>query len=118
MSEMEFEQGNEELFGVVNDHATPEAAYQAEQIAQAKAKADAEAEQREWEHQMAERRRAHLAKSILGLILRLLICTAAAILFLAALLLPNWVPVLCFAGLAACLIVGAVVTDRAILSWR
>lgn len=98
MSEKEFDQGNEELFGVVNGHATPEALQRAEAIVNPKKK------------------RKGTKTSVL--VLCLIVCTIVAALCIAALLLPSWVPVLCFAGIAACLIVGAVVTDRFILSRR
>lgn len=98
MSEKEFDQGNEELFEVVNGHATPEAIRRAEEIVNPKKK------------------RKGTKTSVL--VLCLIVCTVVAALCIAALLIPNWVPVLCFAGLAACLIVGAVVTDRFILSRR
>lgn len=98
MSEKEFEQDNEDLFEVVNDHATPEALQRAEAIINPKKK------------------RKGVKTS--ALVLCLIVCIAVAALCVAALLLPNWVPVLCFAGITACLIVGAVVTDRFILSRR
>lgn len=121
MSEKEFEQGTEELFGVVNAHASDTAKLQAELIArrareveEAKRKEELEQKKRDAE---AEEKTAR-TKSAIGLIVRLLICAVAAVLFLAALLLPNWVPVLCFAGLAVCLIVGAIVIDRFRSAWR
>lgn len=121
MSEQEFEQGTEELFGVVNAHASDTAKLQAELIARrameaedakrkeelAQKKLDAEAEEKTARN-----------KGIIGLIVRLLVCALAAVLFLAALLLPEWVPVLCFAGLGVCLIVGTVVVDRFRNAWR
>ena len=98
ISEKEFNQSNEELFEVVNAHATPEAIRRAEEIVNPKKK------------------RKGTKTSVL--VLCLIVCTIVAVLCVAALLLPSWVPVLCFAGIAACLIVGAIVTDRFILSRR
>lgn len=118
MSEKEHDQTTEEMFEMVNSHASDESKRQAEKVAQelkAAANASAQAEQ---EREMTARRKEYRAKGICGLILRLLICTLAAALFVGALLLPSWVPVLCFSGLAVCLIVGAVTTDRFIRSWR
>ena len=125
MSEIEFDQGNEELFAVVNGHAAPEAAKQAEEVARraaevaaAKAKAEEEARKREIAAAEEAEAKKNRRKEIRAMIVRMLALTLAAVLFLAALLLPNWVPVLCFGGLAVCLIVGAIVTDRAIRAWR
>lgn len=118
MSEMEHDQTTEEMFDMVNSHASDESKRQAEKVTQdlkAAANANAKAAQ---ERELAARRKEYRAKGICGLILRMLICTLAAALFVGALLLPNWVPVLCFGGLAVCLIVGTVVTDRFIRSWR
>ena len=114
MSEKEFEQGNEELFGVVNSHASDKSKRQAEQVVR---KLQEEEKASILAHEKRENAKSW-TKRICGLILRMLICTVAAGLFLAALLLPGWVPVLCFAGIAACLVVGAIVIDRAIRSWR
>ena len=125
MSEKEHDQTTEEMFDVVNSHASDESKRQAEKVIQdlkaaanAKAQAEREREKAEQEREKAEIRRKDRTKGICGLILRMLICTLAAALFVGALLLPSWVPVLCFAGLAVCLIVGAIVTDRFIRSWR
>lgn len=121
MSEQEFEQGTEELFGVVNTHASDTAKLQAELIARREmevedAKRKEELAQKKLEAE--EEKKTARTKTTLCLIVRLLICTLAAALFVGALLLPSWVPVLCFSGLAVCLIVGAVTTDRFIRSWR
>lgn len=118
MSEIEFEQGTEELFGVVNDHASDTAKLQAERIARQAREAEFADEQKALEREMAARRKERRTKATLGLILRLLVCALAAVLFLAALLLPEWVPVLCFAGLGVCLIVGTVVVGRFRNAWR
>ena len=100
MNEKEIDQSTEELFGVVNAHASD-------------TKAQGELA-REKAAKLKERR----TKATLGLILRLLVCALAAVLFLAALLMPEWVPVLCFTGLGVCLIVGTVVVGRFRNAWR
>lgn len=119
MCEKEIDQGNEELFCVVNGHASPEAAKQAEAVARraaeaaaAKAKAEAEAEYRKQAERIDAEIRRQKRNDVMAMVFKLIILTLAAALFLAALLLPSWVPVLCFGGLAVCLIVGAIVIDR------
>lgn len=118
MSEKEFEQGTEELFGVVNDHASDTAKLQAERIARQAREAEFAVRQAELEREKAAIRRNKRTEKVLGLILRLLVCALAAVLFLAALLMPEWVPVLCFTGLGVCLIVGTVVVGRFRNAWR
>ena len=118
MSEKEFDQGTEEMFEMVNSHASDESKRQAEKVAQElKAAANAN-DQADQEREMAARRKEYRAKSICSLILRMLICTLAAALFVGALLLPSWVPVLCYAGMAVCLIIGTVVIHQCILKLR
>ena len=112
MSEMEHDQKTEEMFEVVNSHASNESKrmeMQEEKDASAQAKKDQE---------KAAWRRERRIKAVCGMIIRLLVCTISAALFVAALLIPNWVPVLCFAGIAACLIIGTVVTERCIQKLR
>lgn len=125
MSEMEHDQRTEEMFKVVNNHASLEATHRAEKIARRatevaaeKEKAEAEAEYRKNAEKIDAEIRRQKRNDVMVMIFKLIILTLAAALFLAALLLPNWVPVLCFAGIAACLIVGTIVTDRCIRSWR
>ena len=117
MSEKEFEQDNEELFNVVNGHATPEAAQQAEEIAESQKHPSTEERERfrQW---MKENERKARRQAIVRFSIRAVLCIVAVFLFLAALLLPNWVPVLCFSGLAVCLIVGAIMTDRFVRGWK
>lgn len=118
MSEQEFEQGTEELFGVVNDHASDTAKLQAERIARRAKEAELEKAQEELARDNAAWLKKRRTKSILCLIVRLLVCALAAVLFLAALLMPEWVPVLCFTGLGVCLIVGTVEVGRFRNAWR
>lgn len=118
MSEQEFEQGTEDLFGVVNAHASDTAKLQAELIARRAREAELEKAQAELVRDNAAWLKKHRTKAILGLIVRLLVCALAAVLFLAALLLPEWVPVLCFTGLGVCLIVGTVVVSDFRNAWR
>lgn len=125
MSEKEHDKTTEEMFEVVNNHASLEATQRAEKIARRatevaaeKEKAEAEAEYRKQAEIIDAEIRRQKRNDVMVMIFNLIILTLAAALFVAALLLPSWVPVLCFAGIAACLIVGAVVTDRFILSRR
>lgn len=118
MSKQEFDQSTEELFGVVNEHASDTAKLQAKLIARRAKEAELEKAQEELARENAAWRKERRTKATLGLIVRLLVCALAAVLFLAALLLPEWVPVLCFAGLGVCLIVGTVVVDRFRNAWR
>lgn len=118
MSEMEHDQKTEEMFEVVNSHASDESKRQAEQIHRQTMEADLLNVKVAMAQEKAAWRRERRTKAVCGMILRLLVCTVAAALFVAALLLPNWVPVLCFAGLAACLIIGTVVTDSCIRKLR
>lgn len=114
MSEMEHDQRTEEMFEVVNSHASDESKRQADLVAKKVLAAENATAQAKQDRERTTKR----AKTVMALILRLLICTVAAALFVAALLLPSWVPVLCCAGIGACLIVGTIVTDRCIRSWR
>lgn len=118
MSKKEFDQSTEELFEVVNDHASDTAKLQAERIARQAREAEFADEQKALEREKAAWRKEHRTRITIGLILRLLVCALAAVLFLAALLVPEWVPVLCFAGLGVCLIVGTVVVGRFRNAWR
>lgn len=118
MSEMEHDQKTEEMFEVVNSHASDESKRLEDQvIKKMQEEKDASAQAKKDQEKVAWRRERRI-KAVCGMILRLLVCTVAAALFVAALLLPNWVPVLCFAGLAACLIIGTVVTDSCIRKLR
>lgn len=118
MSKQEFDQSTEELFEVVNEHASDTAKLQAEQIDRMLRETEQEIAQAQLNAKKAATLRKERTEKILGLIVRLLVCALAAVLFLAALLLPEWVPVLCFAGLGVCLIVGTVVVGRFRNAWR
>lgn len=114
MSEKEHDQKTEEMFDVVNSHATQEARRQAERVTEQMKTAEDVSARTAREHQAAVLR----AKRIFGLAMRMLICIVSAGMFLAALVIPDWVPVLCIAGIAICLIAGTVAIDRCIRSWR
>ena len=118
MSEMEHDQKTEEMFEVVNSHASDESKRLEDQvIRKMQEEKDASAQAKKKQEQAAWRRERR-TKAVCGMILRLLICTVAAALFVAALLLPSWVPVLCCVGIGVCLIVGAIVSDRSIRELR
>ena len=114
MSEMEHDQKTEEMFEVVNSHASDESKRQADMVAKKILAAENASAQARQDRERTTKR----AKTVMALILRLLSCTIVAALCVAALLLPNWVPVLCCAGIGACLIVGAIVSDRSIRELR
>ena len=118
MSEMEHDQKTEEMFEVVNSHASNESKrLEGQVIKKMQEEKDASAQAKKDQEKAAWRRERRI-KAVCGMIICLLVCTISAALFVAALLLPNWVPVLCFAGIAACLIIGTVVTERCIQKLR
>lgn len=118
MSEMEHDQKTEEMFEVVNSHASDESKRQAEQIHRQTMEADLLDAKAAKEQEKAAWKRERRTRAVCGMLLRMLICTVAATLFVAALLLPSWVPVLCYAGMAVCLIIGTVVIHQCILKLR
>ena len=118
MSEMEHDQKTEEMFEVVNSHASDESRRLEDQvIKKMQEEKDASAQAKKDQEKAAWRRERRI-KAVCSMIIRLLVCAISAALFVAALLLPSWVPVLCFVGIGVCSIIGSVVTDRCIRDWR
>lgn len=97
MSQQEFEQADEQVLSMVNDHAHPDAKKAAEKIC---CNPDANA-------RAAEQRR-----RILWTVLQVVCCVLVAALFVAALLDPSFVMVLVNAGVLVCGMVAAILVDR------
>lgn len=112
MSELEFEKGNEELFGMVNDHATPESVAEAEKIAAEEEQKAAMEQEQDWIRKGRELMRVQRRKQNCRLICKVLTCVLVAVLFVAALLDTIWVPVTCYIGLAVCISIGSILIDR------
>ena len=60
----------------------------------------------------AAKRKAARVRKILLLTVKVLSCLLAAMVFLAALLIPAWVPVLGYSGILIFLIMAAIIVDR------
>lgn len=104
MSQQEFEQADDQVLSMVNDHAHPDAKKAAEKICCANPAENARA---------AEQRR-----RILWTVLQVLCCVLVAALFVAALLDPSFVMVLVNAGVLVCGMVAAILVDRSIRHLR
>ena len=117
MSEKEFDQGNEELFGVVNAHADPEAAKAAEKIEKDLKRGSIPSATAQWEEvrrlEMRRIKRRHCMRAVC----RIMACVLAAALFTGALIFDNLVPVLCYLGIAVCISILSVLIDRNTRGW-
>lgn len=91
MSEKEFEQKDNEVFNVVNGK-----------------RSDSQTDK----YSTKKNVKVESCREILWMVLKLLICSLIATMFLVAMLEPAWVPVLSYAGMAVCLIVATVTVDR------
>lgn len=95
MSTKEFEQMDDQVIAMVNGEPKQEPANKVD---------------------TAEEAKAENFRKILWLGLKVFLCGMAAALFLAAMLDPDWVPVLGYSGIAFFLVTAAIQIDRAF--WR
>lgn len=104
MSQKEFDQADEQVMSVANDHAHPAAKRTAEGICNAKPSANVYA--------------AELRRQILVTTIQVLSCVLVAALFVAALMDPSIVVFLANLGVLICGMVAAVKIDRAVRIWK
>ena len=109
MSQQELERGDQEVMGIVNEHAHPDAAAAAMKIERKQKEKSEKAMDAEWQ---AECGQTVQNRRILWTIVQVLSCVLVAALFVAALLDPAFVVHLVNVGVLACGITAALIVDR------
>ena len=133
MSQQEFEQNDQEVLDLVNDHAHPEAEAFAEEIKKdlgycsaveneptPEEKQLAE-EHRRWQEEAAremKRVKSRKRREVFGVSVRVAICVAVACVLVAAMFVPELQIWIVNAGVLFCGIVAAVMIDRWYRRWR
>lgn len=133
MSQQEFEQNDQEVLDLVNDHAHPEAEASAEEIKKdlgycgavgheptPEEKLLAE-EHRRWQEEAAremKRVKSRKRREVFGVSVRVAICVAVACVLVAAMFAPELLIWIVNAGVLCCGIVAAIMIDRWRRTWR
>lgn len=133
MSQQEFEQNDQEVLDLVNDHAHPEAEASAEEIKKdlgycsaveneptPEEKQLAE-EHRRWKEEAAremKRVKSRKRREVFGVSVRVAICVAVACVLVAAMFAPELLIWIVNAGVLCCGIVAAIMIDRWRRTWR
>lgn len=114
MSQQELEHGDQEVMGIVNEHAHPDAAAAAENIKsqQRKKGTFGNVEKVRIAQWQQEEREAMRCRQMLWTVIQVLSCILVAALFVVALMEPGFVVHLVNVGVLACGIVAAVLIDR------
>ena len=115
MSQQEFEQADNEVIEMVENHAHPEAVAAAEEILKGETRCTDNAEGCCCRNQITE---AELRRQILWTAIQVLACVLVAALFVAALLDSAFVVFLANLGVLICGMRAAVLVDRAVRRWR
>lgn len=103
MSQQEFDQADQQVIGMVEKHAHPEAKKAAQFIVGSMNAKNGAAEQR---------------RQMLWTVIQVLCCILVAVLFVAALMDPSFVTFLVNMGVLVCGMAAAVLIDRSSKIWR
>ena len=120
MSQQEFDQADQQVIGIVEGHAHPDAKKKAAEICKGEQKtmeiATSPAAPRN--DSTANAKAAELRREILLTAIQVLSCILVAALFVAALMDASFVTFLVNIGVLVCGMVAAILVDRAIRTWR
>ena len=121
MSQAEMERDDQEVMGIVNEHAHPEAAAAAEEIADAFSDEEARAEEAKYREECKKAEiwiRRQKQKETFSAITFVAVCLMAVVALLLALYVPGALIWVVNVGVLACGIAAAVKIDKYIRWWR